>query len=171
MFFSDKKTILVSSCLLGNNVRYDGSNKYNKQLKDRLNKYFTIHPVCPEFEAGFGIPREQMDIYVKNEQMKLITKHSLKDKTDIINKWFVEFENLAKQNSIKGFVCKSKSPSCALNDTGYYDRYKCAHGPGLFVLFLKKAFPNIAIIDEKMALNEYEFLNFFNTVTDKYNAC
>ncbi len=158
MFFSDKKTILVSSCLLGNNVRYDGTNKHNKALTDKLNKHFNIHPVCPEFEAGFGVPREQMDIYLKNEQMRLITKNSLKDKTEIINKWFIEFGNLAKQNSIKGFVCKSKSPSCALNDAVYYDSFTRSNGSGLFVLFLKKAFPDIVIIDEKMALDEAEFL-------------
>ena len=58
---SMKKTNLkigVSSCLLGNEVRYDGKHKQMRYITDILSNYFILIPVCPEVEIGMTVPRE-----------------------------------------------------------------------------------------------------------------
>ncbi|MCP4626954.1 MAG: DUF523 domain-containing protein [bacterium] len=48
----------ISSCLLGNEVRWNGGHKRDKYLTNTLGRYVDYVPVCPEVEAGFGVPRE-----------------------------------------------------------------------------------------------------------------
>jgi uncharacterized protein YbbK (DUF523 family) len=50
----------ISSCLLGNNVRYDGGHQHDRYITDTLGRYCEWVPVCPEVECGLGIPREAM---------------------------------------------------------------------------------------------------------------
>src|SRR4029450_6977530 len=48
----------VSSCLLGEEVRYDGGHKRDAFLTDVLGPFVEWVPVCPEVELGLGVPRE-----------------------------------------------------------------------------------------------------------------
>jgi len=48
----------ISSCLLGNPVRYDGGHKLDRFLTDTLGRYVEYVPVCPEVECGMSIPRD-----------------------------------------------------------------------------------------------------------------
>jgi uncharacterized protein YbbK (DUF523 family) len=50
----------VSSCLLGKEVRYNGGHSHDRYITGTLGQYFTFVDVCPEVEAGFGIPRETL---------------------------------------------------------------------------------------------------------------
>ena len=48
-----KKIVVgISSCLLGQEVRYDGGHKYNSYIERTLGQYFEFRPFCPEVEAG-----------------------------------------------------------------------------------------------------------------------
>ena len=47
----------ISSCLLGNKVRYDGGHKLDRFLRDTLGQYVSFVPVCPEVECGLPVPR------------------------------------------------------------------------------------------------------------------
>ena len=53
----NKITLGISSCLLGNNVRYDGGHKLDHFLVDTLGQHVDWVPVCPEAACGLGIPR------------------------------------------------------------------------------------------------------------------
>ena len=53
--------ILVSACLLGENCKYNGGNKYSPQVAEFVKGHQVI-PVCPEKEAGLGCPRVPMEI-------------------------------------------------------------------------------------------------------------
>ncbi|HOP31435.1 MAG TPA: DUF523 domain-containing protein, partial [Spirochaetota bacterium] len=55
-----KIPIGISSCLLGNKVRYDGQHKHDPYLSDTLGEFFEYTPVCPEVQCGLSIPREAM---------------------------------------------------------------------------------------------------------------
>src|SRR5262245_48216710 len=48
----------VSSCLLGEEVRFDGGHKKDAYLVNDLGRHVEWVPVCPELEAGMGVPRE-----------------------------------------------------------------------------------------------------------------
>lgn len=45
----------ISSCLLGEKVRYDGGHKLDHYLKEPLGKYVEWIGVCPEVEMGLPI--------------------------------------------------------------------------------------------------------------------
>jgi uncharacterized protein YbbK (DUF523 family) len=51
----------ISSCLLGEKVRFDGGPKLDRFIPDTLSKFFEWVPVCPEVEAGLGTPREECE--------------------------------------------------------------------------------------------------------------
>ena len=50
----------ISSCLLGERVRYDGGHKLDHYLRDTLGRFVEWMPVCPEVESGLPVPREAM---------------------------------------------------------------------------------------------------------------
>lgn len=50
----------ISTCLLGENVRYDGQHKRDRYLTDTLGQYMEYVPVCPEVACGLGVPREPL---------------------------------------------------------------------------------------------------------------
>ena len=50
----------ISTCLLGEKVRFDGGHKHDRYLTHTLGEYFQWVPVCPEVELGLGTPRETL---------------------------------------------------------------------------------------------------------------
>jgi uncharacterized protein YbbK (DUF523 family) len=54
----DKIRLGISSCLLGEKVRFDGGHKLNRFLALTLGEYVDYVPVCPEVEVGLPTPRE-----------------------------------------------------------------------------------------------------------------
>ena len=63
----------ISSCLLGNPVRYDGGHKLDRFLTDTLGRYVDWLPVCPEVECGLPVPREAMRLVGDPEDPRLVT--------------------------------------------------------------------------------------------------
>ena len=55
------ETILVSACLLGDNVKYDGKNNYDQRIEALKDKY-DIVPICPEVFGGLKTPRTPSEI-------------------------------------------------------------------------------------------------------------
>ena len=51
----------VSSCLTGEEVRYDGAHKRDHWLMDRVAKFSELVPMCPE--AVLGVPRETVSLH------------------------------------------------------------------------------------------------------------
>ena len=66
----------ISSCLLGNEVRFDGGHKHDRFLTDTLGRYVTYVPVCPEVEYGLGVPREAMRLVGDPGAPRLVTVRS-----------------------------------------------------------------------------------------------
>ena len=103
--------LLISACLLGENVKYNGKN--NKIDTSEIAKYFEFVPICPEVMGGLPIPRVPSER--KND--KVITQIGV----DVTNNYRLGKDiaiNIAKNNHIKYALLKSKSPSCG-NDLIY----------------------------------------------------
>ena len=77
----------ISSCLLGNNVRYDGGHKLDHFLVDTLGQYVDWVPVCPEVESGLPVPREAMHLIGDPEDPRLVTIRTGKDHTARMKRW------------------------------------------------------------------------------------
>ena len=71
----------ISSCLLGENVRYDGGHKEDRFISQTLSQYFEYVPVCPEFEFGMGVPREAIRLVGDPESPRLLGVRSATDHT------------------------------------------------------------------------------------------
>lgn len=147
-----KPYLLVSSCLLGNNVRYDGKNCKIDNI-DLLENNFTIIPICPEIDV-LGCPRNSIEI--KNNEV--IDKDN-NNYTTLIKKKIASIINLCKENDVKYALLKEKSPTCGSHFiyNGTFSR-KLIQGSGLLVSELKKLHIQI--------FNEDEVLKLLNTKTN-----
>lgn len=111
--------LAISSCLLGNDVRYDGTNQRDKFIVNTLSEYAQFVHFCPEHVA-LGTPRETIRITNDENKIKLKTVFS---KEDVTSKIFESSHNeliKLKEENICGIILKAKSPSCGLGSTKYY---------------------------------------------------
>ena len=146
----DKIKIGISSCLLGNPVRYDGGHKLDRFLRDTLGKYTDYVPVCPEFECGLGVPREAMRLEGSPGTPHLITRQTRKDHTDLMVSWArTRVLQLEKEN-LCGFIFKSDSPSSGMERVKVYNArgIPSKTGIGIFARIFMEYFPLLPVEDE-----------------------
>jgi len=134
----DRPRVGISACLLGEPVRHDGRHKRDAWLVDVLGPQVEWVSVCPEVEAGFGTPRETMElVHDANGRTALMTTATKRDLTDILQRYAERrVEELARAD-LDGYVLKADSPSCGLE------------GPGLFAAVLTARMPELPIVDER----------------------
>jgi uncharacterized protein YbgA (DUF1722 family)/uncharacterized protein YbbK (DUF523 family) len=140
----------VSSCLLGNKVRYDGGHKHDRYITETLGNYFEFLSVCPEVECGLPIPREAMRLIGDPASPRLVTNKTGVDYTDQMNVWARQrVDQLAKED-LCGFIFKSKSPSSGMERVKVYDANNMPHmvGIGLFAREFKNRFPFLPVEEE-----------------------
>jgi uncharacterized protein YbgA (DUF1722 family)/uncharacterized protein YbbK (DUF523 family) len=140
----------VSSCLLGNKVRFDGGHKHDRYITGTLGNYFDFVPVCPEVECGLSVPREAMRLVGDPESPHLVTNKSGVDLTDQMNTWASNRVNELAQENLCGFIFKSKSPSSGMERVKVYDKNNVprAIGVGLFARAFKDRFPLLPVEEE-----------------------
>lgn len=109
-----KLRIGISSCLLGNEVRYDGTHKLMHYIKDTLGQFVEFIPLCPEVASGMPVPRESIRLERKGDSTALMGNKTRTDYTEQMNKWISPELNRLKEMNLCGFLFKSKSPSCGL---------------------------------------------------------
>lgn len=130
--------VIISSCLLGNNVRYDGGNCLvkNPWLED-LDKRGLLAPLCPEMQAGLGCPRPPIEL-----RQGRIFDESGQDLTALFDPVLKDLKNFLKAQNVAMAVLKEKSPSCGVNFV--YDGSfsgKTVSGRGLIAEFLSGFVP------------------------------
>lgn len=106
VFLLAKEKIIVSACLLGNKVRYDGKDSFKEEIAALSEKYELI-PVCPEVLGGLMIPRDPAEI-----NGSLVLTNQGKDVTMNFREGAQTVLDLCKENHISKAIMKSKSPSC-----------------------------------------------------------
>ncbi len=140
----------ISSCLLGEKVRYDGGHKLDHFLADTLGRFVEYVPVCPEFEAGLGVPREAMRLTGDPAEPRLVTQKTGKDLTDRMNRWIGGKLRELDKEDLRGFIFKSGSPSSGMERVKVYDEKGNSRksGAGLFAMAFMARFPRIPVEDE-----------------------
>ncbi|UCE79354.1 MAG: DUF523 domain-containing protein, partial [Nitrospiraceae bacterium] len=83
----DKITLGISTCLLGENVRYDGGHQLDRYLTGTVGKYVEWVPVCPEVECGLPVPREAMRLVGEPDSPRLMTRKTGIDHTEKMKSW------------------------------------------------------------------------------------
>lgn len=104
----------VSSCLLGEPVRYDGGHKHDHYITDILGNCFSLVPVCPEVGCGLPVPREAMRLEGDPEAPRLLTHQSRGDLTAPMLAFCAAKVKELEQEDLCGFIFKKNSPSCGL---------------------------------------------------------
>lgn len=98
--------ILVSSCLMGENCKYNGGNNRNDELIGLL-KDHNIISVCPEVLGGLSAPRPPAEII----NGRVMDKNG-NDLTEAFRKGAKEVVDAAIKYDCAAAVMKSRSPSC-----------------------------------------------------------
>ena len=137
-----KQKALVSACLLGERVRYDGAIKENVDVIEALREYDII-AFCPEAPL-FGTPRQRISLHVKDDSLHVITDESNEDVTQALQTETKKYIEMYPELAL--IVLKSKSPSCGIKTTVI--KNSSILGSGISALLFKEAYPNIKIIDE-----------------------
>ena len=141
----------ISSCLLGNNVRYDGGQKLDHYLRHTLGQFIEWVPICPEAECGLPVPREAMDLVGDRSSPRLTTRVTGVDHTGCMLQWTKKKLVSLEKDGLCGFVLKARSPSCGVHDTKIYSRPgRLAGGrAGLFAEAVMSRFPHMPVEDEE----------------------
>jgi uncharacterized protein YbgA (DUF1722 family)/uncharacterized protein YbbK (DUF523 family) len=139
----------VSSCLLGEQVRYDGGHKRDRYITDTLGRFFTFVPVCPEVGCGLPIPREAMHLEGDPAHPRLVTVRTRIDLTERMNDYCRRMVTELEQEDLCGFVFKKGSPSSGLFRVKVYDKGGSPRsGRGLFAAAVTEHFPLLPVEEE-----------------------
>ena len=146
----EKIRLGISTCLLGENVRYDGGHKLDRFLTETLGQYVEYVSVCPEVECGLPIPRESMHLDGDPDSPRLVTSRTKQDMTDRMVRWAKKRVVDLERDDLCGFIFKSNSPSSGMERVRVYDRkgVPAKKGVGIFARIFMDFFPLIPVEDE-----------------------
>ncbi len=163
MVYTTKPIIVVSKCLGFDKCRFNGTTE-NNDFIEKLKEYVEFITVCPEVECGLPTPRDALRIVQINDDIRLIQSKTKLDLTDKMNNFSKNFLN--KNIEIDGFILKSKSPSCGINDAKIYSNIEKGSqhkkGKGLFSKEILKKYPNFCVENEGRLTN-FKIREFFLT--------
>lgn len=156
--------IVLSSCLAGNPVRYDGTDKRDVDLLAAL-EFARLVPLCPEVGIGLGVPRPSIRLVATDGAIRVrgVEDASL-DVTDRLTTWGEA--QLPLLRSCDGVVLKSRSPSCGvervpvLQGDGAVDEV----GTGRFATLVRQHFPELPLADERQLQDRQRLASFIARV-------
>lgn len=140
----------VSSCLLGEKVRFDGGHKLDRFLTETLSRFVEFVPVCPEVEMGLPTPRETLRLVGEPGTQRLVFSKSGEDVTDRMTSWAKKRLVELEKEELCGFVFKAKSPSSGMERVKLYDRNGVPNkqGVGLFAREFMEHFPLLPVEED-----------------------
>jgi len=138
----------ISSCLLGQEVRYDGGHKYHSYIERTLGQYFQFRPFCPEMAAGLGVPRPAVQLRETELGRRCVgVKNPQWDVTE-------QLQQTANQQAdwlsdLCGYILKKDSPSCGMERVKVYvNEIPARIGTGVFADYLQQNFPALPVEEE-----------------------
>ncbi len=147
---SEKIRLGVSSCLLGEMVRYDGGHQLDHFLRDTLGEFVEYVPVCPEVEMGLPTPRQTLRLVEREDGPRLVFSKSGEDVTERMQSWAHKRVRQLAEEDLCGFVFKAKSPSSGMERVKLYDRNGVPHksGVGLFAKVFMESLPLLPVEED-----------------------
>ena len=139
----------VSSCLLGEEVRFDGGHKRDRFIADLLGRFFEWVPVCPEVEVGMGTPRPALRLVDGDDGLRMVAIQSGVDHTEAMQRFSGRRVQVLRSLDLCGYILKKDSPSCGMTRVKIYgEGLPRREGRGLYASALMEAYPNLPIEDE-----------------------
>jgi uncharacterized protein YbgA (DUF1722 family)/uncharacterized protein YbbK (DUF523 family) len=146
---TDKIPIGISSCLLGNEVRYNASHSRDSYINGTLSEFFEFLPFCPEVGIGLGVPRPTIRLVNEGEGIRVVgVKDPAMDVTEPLKAYTQE--QLPSVQELSGFIFKRGSPSCGMERVKIYNSKGMPGdtGSGMFAHGVMKAFPHLPTEEE-----------------------
>ncbi len=147
-----KPRVGISSCLLGEEVRYDGGHKLHYVIVDIVGPKVEWVPVCPEMEMGLGVPREPLNLVGDPDEPLLLDSKTGMNWTLKIAEFARQKIEILKIYSLDGYIFKNKSPSCGIDDVKVYRDISLGdfvlNGRGAFANLFLAQFPSLPVTDE-----------------------
>jgi len=140
----------ISSCLLGQNVRFDGGHKRDAFLVGTFGRFVEWVAVCPEVEMGLGTPRETLRLVRRGDDVRFVMPKSGTDHTDAMRAWAEKRLDQLGREDLSGYVLKKDSPSCGMERVRLYDEngVPARTGRGAFAEALLRRFPTLPVEEE-----------------------
>lgn len=147
---NDEIKVGVSSCLLGQEVRFDSGHKRDRFVVDDLGRHVTFVPVCPEVGIGMSIPREAIRLVRHGHDIRLVGTRSDADHTEPMLAYAQAQADALAAQGICGYVFKKGSPSCGLFRVKVYaENGMPSHdGRGLYARVLAERLPDLPMEEE-----------------------
>lgn len=140
----------VSSCLLGNEVRYNGGHARNRFVVDTLGNWFEWVPVCPEVEIGMGTPRPTVRLEAHSDSVRLVCPTTGEDFTGPMTNYAGRRVRELIKLDLDGFILKRGSPSCGMERIKVWGdkNVNRRNGVGLFAQALMERWPTLPVEEE-----------------------
>lgn len=145
-----KVKVGISSCLLGQAVRYDGGHKRSALCLDELARYFDFVPTCPEAGAGLGVPRPPMRLVGDAAAPRAVRIDRPGEDYNAALQRYAE-ARISELQELCGYIFIRNSPSCGLYGVPVYTAdgsSSTANGRGLFAAALCRALPQLPVEEE-----------------------
>lgn len=159
-------SIGISSCLLGEEVRFNAGHKQSSVCTQELSKYFHFKSVCPEMGIGLGVPRKPIRLVGNPQQPRAVGVDNPDfDVTERLKAY--GHQTLPQLQDICGYIFMKDSPSCGVfrvkvyTDSGMPNQ---TPGAGIFSRLIMDKFPLLPV-EEAGRLNDPVLKeNFINRV-------
>lgn len=163
---SVKPVVVVSKCLEFAVCRYDGESISSAFVRE-LQPFVQFIPVCPEVELGLSVPREPIWLVNSSDGLHLIQPHAKKDLTEQMQSFADQF--LQGLDVVDGFLLKSRSPSCGIDDCKLFDSTAENAQPigregGLFAAKVLQLFKTVPVESELSILDDDVRHNFLRRI-------
>lgn len=135
----------ISSCLLGEPVRFNGGHKRSNFCTETLSQYFDFVSICPEVAIGMSTPRDPIRLVSEDSKSQAVRAKGVSDDridvTDALAAYGVE--QAEKQAHLCGYIFMQKSPSCGLFGVKRYltNGYSEGSTRGIYADAFAKAHP------------------------------
>ncbi|GLS83714.1 YbgA family protein [Paraferrimonas haliotis] len=141
-FNPDAIQVGISSCLLGEKVRFDGGHKQSRFCQDELSQFFSFQSACPEMAIGMGTPRQTIRLVDHGEGIKLQSSKGDFDVTEPMTEFSDSF--VKRLGHLSGYIFCAKSPSCGMERVKVYhskENHSSRDGIGIFADAVMRAHP------------------------------
>ena len=102
----------ISACLLGQAVRYDGRHKEHLLVTRALSAFMTFVPVCPEVEAGMGVPRPPVRLVRVGRKTRVLDPANGVDHTESLRAFSRARVGELAALDLSGYILKKDLKSC-----------------------------------------------------------
>ena len=168
--YPGKVPVGISSCLLGEQVRYDGGHKYDLLINTQLAGLFEFRPCCPEVAIGLGIPRKPIQLV--RTDLGIRVREINNPDIDVTRKLQIYGNSLARKFAdVCGYIFKARSPSCGIEGVATWTQQgnqAALDGTGAFAAALLRAHPDLPVTDESRLQDAVLREHFIECVFSRY---